>query len=128
MRLLGRWVGYLPRGRFAHTNISEAAPIKGEQALGWCAHYAIGVTLACLLIVTGGIDWVSQPTVLPAMIVGLVTLVAPFCILQPGMGLGFAASKTPKPNVARLKSIASHLIYGFGLYLSGVGVRALFGP
>ena len=54
------------------------------------------------------------------MIVGLVTLVAPFFIMQPGMGLGIAASKTPNPNAARLKSIASHMVYGIGLYGSAL--------
>ena len=54
------------------------------------------------------------------MIVGLVTLVAPFFMMQPGMGLGIAASKAPRPNVARLKSIASHTVYGVGLYGSAI--------
>ena len=31
--LLGRWVGYFPRGRFRHENISLAAPIRHERIL-----------------------------------------------------------------------------------------------
>jgi hypothetical protein len=32
------------------------------------------------------------------------------------MGLGIAASRTPKPNVARLRSLATHTAFGVGLY------------
>jgi len=32
------------------------------------------------------------------------------------MGLGLAASKTPKPDAARLRSIMTHGVFGLGLY------------
>jgi hypothetical protein len=116
MGLLGRWFGHLLRGRFRHDDIADALPIVGERIIGWSAHYAIGITWAALLLAIRGLDWARRPTLLPALIVGLVTLVAPFFILQPGMGLGIAASKASRPNAARLKSIASHTVYGVGLY------------
>src|SRR5436309_3480664 len=118
--MLGRWFGHFPRGRFKHEIIAEASPIPGEHLIGWSAHYAIGITWAALLLAIWGLDWARHPTLLPAAIVGLVTLVAPFFIMQPGMGLGIAASKTPNPNAARLKSIASHMVYGIGLYGSAL--------
>lgn len=85
-RLLGRWIGSLPRGRFLHENIRQSAPVSGELALGWLAHYAIGITFAGLLLAVFGLVWARQPTLLPALITGLVTVVAPFFILQPAMG------------------------------------------
>jgi hypothetical protein len=36
--------------------------------------------------------------------------------MQPGLGLGIAASRTPQPNVARLRSLATHAVFGLGLY------------
>ena len=51
-------------------------------------------------------------------IASFVTLVAPFFIMQPAMGAGIAASNTARPNVARLRSIATHTVYGIGLYVS----------
>jgi DUF2938 family protein len=119
-RMLGRWIGNLPRGQFVHTNISEASPVRGELILGWCAHYAIGITFAILLLALWGLDWARHPTVLPALIVGVLTVVAPFFILQPAMGAGIAASRTPHPNTARLRSILTHTVYGIGLYLSAL--------
>ena len=119
-RMLGRWLGHLPRGRFVHDRIGETAPVRGELLLGWCAHYAIGITFALLLLILWGPGWARHPTLLPALIVGLGTVIAPLFILQPAMGAGIAASKTPRPNVARLRSLLTHTVYGIGLYLSAV--------
>jgi hypothetical protein len=116
MGMLGRWFGHFPRGRFMHAGIAKAAPVPGERAIGWIAHYAIGITWAALLLAVWGLDWARRPTLVPPVIVGLVTVAAPFFIMQPAMGLGIAASKTPSPNAARLKSIASHTVYALGLY------------
>jgi hypothetical protein len=118
--LVGRWIGYFPRGRFAHENIARAAPVHGELLAGWCAHYAIGIIYAALLLAIWGLDWARHPTPLPALIVSLVALVAPFFIMQPGMGAGVAASKTPNPNAARLRSIVTHSVFGLGLYGSAL--------
>jgi hypothetical protein len=126
--MLGRWFGHFPRGRFMHDNVAEASPIPGERIIGWSAHYAIGITWAALLLAIWGLDWARHPTPLPALIVGLVTLVAPFFIMQPGMGIGIAASKSPSPNVAHLKSIVSHTVYGIGLYGSALLSTLLIRP
>jgi hypothetical protein len=56
---------------------------------------------------------------------GIATVVFPFFILQPSLGLGIAASKTPKPMQARLKSLATHTIFGIGLYVSALGMSYL---
>src|SRR6266513_5750216 len=128
LRMLGRWFGYFPRGRFTHKNIAEASPIPGERIIGWSAHYAIGITWAALLLAIWGRDWARHPKLLPAVIVGLSTLVAPFFLMQPGMGGGIAASKAPNPNAARLKSIVSHTVYGIGLYGSALLSTLLIRP
>jgi hypothetical protein len=119
-RMLGRWIGNLPRGQFAHENIGRASPVRGELILGWCAHYAIGITFALLLLELWGLDWARHPTLLPALNVGIGTVIAPFLILQPAMGAGIAASKTPNPNTARLRSVLTHTVFGIGLYLSAL--------
>jgi hypothetical protein len=48
--MVGRWLGHFPRGHFVHKSIAAAAPVAGERALGWIAHYAIGVIFAFLLL------------------------------------------------------------------------------
>jgi hypothetical protein len=116
--MVGRWLGHFPRGRFAHENIAAAAPISGESVIGWAAHYATGILFAALLLAIFGLDWAHDPSLAPALGVGLVTVAAPFLILQPALGAGVAASRTPRPMTARLRSIDAHLSFGVGLYLA----------
>jgi hypothetical protein len=116
--LLGRWIGHFPRGRFMHESIASAVPIRHERIIGWSAHYTIGIAFAALLLAVWGLEWLERPTLLPALIVSSGTLFAPFLIMQPAMGAGVAASKAPRPHVARLRSIVTHTVYGVGLYVS----------
>lgn len=118
--LLGRWIGHMARGRFAHARIAAAAPIRGERPLGWLAHYAIGVTFAALLVLLAGPDWLRAPTPWPALAIGLGTIAAPWLVMQPAMGAGIAGSRTPNPRATRLRNLATHVVYGLGLYFAAV--------
>jgi hypothetical protein len=118
--MVGRWIGYFPRGRFLHKSVAAAPAVDAERLIGWIAHYGIGILYAGLLVAFVGADWLSAPTALPALIIGIVTVAAPFFIMQPAMGAGFASSKAEKPNVARARSLAAHAAFGLGLYLSAV--------
>ena len=117
--LVGRWLAYLPRGRFRHDPIAKSPPVRSELAIGWIAHYVIGVAFAALLLAVWGLDWARQPTIGPALIVGIGSVAAPFLVMQPGMGAGIAASRTPRPAAARLQSVITHAIFGLGLYAAG---------
>lgn len=121
--LVGRWIAHMTRGRFHHDSIAASAPVPGEQIIGWIAHYLIGIIFAGLLIGVWGLLWLERPTIGPALLVGLGTVLAPFLLMQPGMGAGIAASRTPQPNSARLQSLISHAIFGFGLYLAGLALH-----
>ncbi|MFM4824414.1 DUF2938 domain-containing protein [Aeromonas bivalvium] len=123
--MMGRWLGHMPRGRFRHEAIGAANPIPGESLIGWSAHYLIGIAFAALLIAIQGQDWLLAPTPGPALALGLVTVAAPFLVMQPGMGAGIAASRTPNPASARVHSLINHAVFGLGLYLSGWALHAL---
>jgi len=116
--MLGRWIGHLPRGRFVHESIARATRIRGERALGWATHYAIGIAFAGLLLATFGLEWAHAPTLLPALLMGIVTVAAPLLVLQPALGAGIASMKTATPLRNSLKSLATHVVFGFGLYLA----------
>lgn len=116
--MLGRWLGNIPRGAFMHENIAKARAVRGELAVGWCAHYAIGITFAALLLWLAGPEWARQPKLMPALLTGLLTVAAPLLVLQPALGAGIASSKAPNPNAARLRSVLTHAVYGLGLYVS----------
>ena len=114
--MVGRWLGHLAKGRFRHDRIAASSPIGGERLVGWTAHYLIGIGFAAALLAAYGLDWAGQPTIGPALVVGLATVVAPFFVLQPGMGLGVAASRAPRPAAARVQTLVTHTIFGLGLY------------
>jgi len=121
--LVGRWLAHMLRGRFRHPSIARAAPVRGELAAGWAAHYLTGIVFAGALLAVAGPTWLQRPTLAPALAVGLGTVLAPFLLMQPGMGAGVAARRTPRPGAARLQSIATHAIFGLGLYAAGWCVR-----
>lgn len=118
--MVGRWLGHCARGRFAHEAIGKARPIAGERAIGWIAHYAIGIAFAAVLLAAWGTGWADDPTPDPALAVGLVSLAAPFFVMQPGMGTGIAARKTPASTIARLRSVSAHLPFGVGLCVTAL--------
>lgn len=117
--LVGRWIAHLARGRFRHNPIAASPPVRGECALGWAAHYLIGVVFAALLVAVWGLDWVRRPTPGPALVVGFGTAAAPFLLMQPSMGFGIAASRTPRPASARVNTLITHGIFGLGMYATG---------
>ena len=122
---IGRWVGHLLRGKLAHPAIAKAQPIRGELALGWLLHYATGIAFAGLLLAIQGMDWALRPTLLPALLIGVGTVLIPLLVIQPAMGTGFASAKTPTPLKNCGKSLLNHAMFGLGLYLSALLIAGL---
>ena len=120
--LLGRWLGHLPGGTLRHANIAAAQEKPFECTVGWISHYTIGVAFALVFVALASGDWLARPTLLPALLYGIATVVFPFFIMQPSLGLGIASSRTPRPAQARLKSLATHTVFGAGLYVCALGV------
>jgi hypothetical protein len=123
--LLGRWLCHMPEGTLRHGNITAAPQKPFECAVGWLAHYTVGVGFALVFVALAPGDWLTRPTLLPALLYGIGTVVFPFFVMQPSLGFGIASSKTAKPAQARLKSIATHTVFGAGLYVCARGVNYL---
>lgn len=123
--MVGRWIGHFPKGRFRHRRIADAAPVAHEGLLGWSAHYAIGIAFAGLLALGWGAAWFARPTLIPALLVGVLTVAAPYLLMQPGMGAGIAARLTPNPGKARLHSLVMHAMFGLGLYASAIALASI---
>jgi hypothetical protein len=102
--------------------------LVGRWLIGWTAHYLIGIAFAALLLAVWGSAWIARPDIGPALIVGVGSVAAPFLLMQPGMGMGIAGSRTTRPTVARLQSFLTHAIFGIGLSVAGWAARWLFGP
>lgn len=118
--LVGRWVSHMFQGQFFHQNIANSPPAPLESLLGWGVHYLVGILFAGTFLYMSGSDWLGEPSLTAALTFGFVTVIAPFALLQPAMGAGIAASKTPNPNAARMKSVCAHLCFGFGLWFTAL--------
>jgi hypothetical protein len=121
--MVGRWFGHMPRGTFVHRPISAAAPIPHELVIGWVGHYLTGIVygLAYLYIVRALLS--GGPSLGSALAFGLVTLAAPWLIMQPAMGVGVFAMRAPRPNVTRLVNLSMHVAFGVSLYVGWILVR-----
>lgn len=122
--LVGRWLAHMTRGRFRHDAIAAASPMRGERVIGWTAHYLIGITFAALLLSIWP-AWAQHPTLGPALVVGIGTVAAPFLLMQPSMGAGIAAARTPHPAAARWQSLITHAVFGVGLYATAWATHLL---
>ena len=118
--LVGRWLAHMSEGRFAHQGIGQSEPSFLECHVGWVAHYLIGVAFAAALVAITSPAWLLEPAIIPAVLFGLVAV--PFLFMQPSFGLGVAASKTPNPKQARVRSLMAHASFGVGLYIAAMAL------
>jgi hypothetical protein len=99
----------------------------GERLIGWTAHYLIGIGFAAILLLACGPEWASRPTPGPALRRrdrdGGRSVPDP----AAGIGAGIAASRTPRPASARIQSVITHTIFGFGMYAAALAFNLLKG-
>ena len=124
--LVGRWLGHMVDGQFRHASIKAAPRVRNERLVGWVFHYITGCVFAMALVGVQGVAWLCNPSLVPALMAGLISVTAPFLIMQPAFGFGIAASKTPAPKVARRRSVIAHLTFGVGLFGAGWMLVLLF--
>ena len=72
-----------------------------------------------------GTGWLHGPTLVPALAFGVGTVAVPLFVMQPAMGLGFAARKTPAPLKNCARSLTNHTVFGAGLYLAAAAVQQI---
>ncbi len=119
---VGRWFGHMPSGKFVHRPIGAAPAVPGELALGWAAHYAIGIAYGIAYVLAARRLSTGLPPLVDAILFSLALLVFPWLVMQPALGAGWFASRAPRPAVARMLSISMHTAFGIGLY---AGTRML---
>jgi hypothetical protein len=123
--LVGRWIGHMRDGQFRHASIGSSPPIVHESMLGWVFHYVVGCTYAALYLMYVSIAQAGKPTLVSAILFGLVTILSPWLLMQPALGLGICASKAPRSNLVRLQNLIIHTIFGLVLYYSYLVSNAL---
>jgi hypothetical protein len=117
---VGRWTYHLKNGTVFHDSIGKAAPYAHEQALGWAFHYFVGIVYGIVLALFMGQAWLAAPTLLPALIWGIVTIAAGWFFLHPGLGLGWMASKAPNPTKVRAMGLIAHAVFALGMWIAAL--------
>lgn len=121
--MVGRWFGHMPRGVFVHRPIADSAPIPNELAIGWVAHYVTGLVYGLAYLYIVRVLFSSDPSLISALAFGVATVVAPWFIMQPGMGAGVFAARTPRPSLMRLINLSMHTVFGASLYVGWVLIQ-----
>jgi len=116
--LVGRWIGHMRDGQFMHVSIGSSPTIVNESILGWVFHYVVGCIYATLYMMYVSVAQAGQPTLVSAVLFGLVTILSPWLLMQPALGLGMCASKAPRSNLVRLQNLIIHTVFGLALYYS----------
>jgi hypothetical protein len=93
---------------------------KAEQVVGSAAHYATGIGFALALLGVAGLQWGREPSIGPALIAGVLTLLPAWLIMLPALGQGIAGQGLPHPARFRIVSAASHLVLGGGFYIGAL--------
>lgn len=112
----GRWLAHVFRGRVWHEDIGHAAPVSGELTLGWAFHYGVGIAYGVIFVWIAGAGWLAAPSFPPVWAFSIITIAAGWFLLQPGMGLGWAAAKTPNPWKVRILGLAAHTMFALGMF------------
>ena len=114
--LIGRWIGYLLRGKFRHTDILQTPSLRGELVLGLAAHYSIGIVLTLIYL---GLLVVAHatPTALSAILYGTATTVLPWFLMFPSQGMGWLGWDAPGDTHLVRASLFNHVIFGLGIAL-----------
>jgi hypothetical protein len=123
--MVGRWVGHMRDGQFTHVSIGSSPIIAHESILGWVFHYGVGCIYAALYLVYVSTVQMGQPTLVSAVLFGLITILSPWLLMQPALGLGICASKAPRPNLVRLQNLIIHTVFGLVLFYSYQASNAL---
>jgi hypothetical protein len=116
--LVGRWIGHMRDGQFKHASIGSSPTIAHESILGWVFHYVVGCIYAALYLMYVSVAQAGQPTLVSAVLFGLVTILSPWLLMQPALGLGVCASRAPRANLVRMQNLIIHTIFGVVLYYS----------
>ena len=107
--LIGRWIGYLLRGKFRHTDILHTPPLRGELVLGLAAHYLIGIALTLVYL---GLLVVAHATPTAAILYGTATTVFPWFLMFPSQGMGWLGRDAPENTHLARVSLFNHIIFG----------------
>ena len=123
--LIGRWLAFIARGQLCHADIAHAPGVSHEMAIALPVHYAIGIVLTGVYILSMSYAGRAPRNLGLALAFGLCTNVLPWLLMFPAMGYGFFGSHGPEGTRLFLSSLLNHALFGIGIWLgvTAAGMR-----
>lgn len=118
-RLVGRWVIGMGQGHFHQPQLALTPAAPGELPVGWAFHHLIGIAYSLAYVGVLRIGTLAHGLD-TALWFGVATLIAPLLLMKPAMGAGWFGWKAPRPLRGLLLSVATHLVFGLGLFGAGM--------
>lgn len=114
--LIGRYFVGLFYGKYIQEDLENENEINYELFIGYIIHYIIGIIFAFFYI-TLNLLLFEQPSIILALIVGLLTVLGGWCILMPfAFNIGYFAMKQDNQKKLLVQNLIAHFIFGIGLY------------
>ncbi|MBN9492841.1 DUF2938 family protein [bacterium] len=120
--MLGRWIGHFPR---AASSKHASPPLHRSEAngpsVGWrttrSAWRSRPPSSRC-----GGFDWAGLPNIVPPLVVGFGSVLAPWLVMHPAFGAGICGRNDPPPLGRPAPEPGHPHRYGLGLYVPAVAI------
>ena len=113
--VVGRWAFNVVRtARLYQPDIESADEIKGEHALGWVVHYAVGIGYACIYAKLMQKDLLTA-SLSDGLLFGFFSVIIPWFFFLPVLGKGIMAKHTPAPAKVCMLALANHCVFGLGM-------------
>ena len=116
---LGRFFLILKDNEKGYRNITQAPEQKFERLIGWGFHYMTGIIFALIYTYIDHSNNTLE-TFISSILFGISTVLFPLLLIQPILGFGFFASKTPDQWISIKNSFVAHLNFGVGLFITQI--------
>lgn len=123
--ITGRWFLMVLSGQPYVPGIGKAPALPHELLAGHAAYYTISLIFAAAYVI--GLGMVGRrPSLLNGLVFGWATMVFPFLVQMPLMGLGAFAHLTGTPGLIIGRTLVHHSSFGLGLALGAMVADAAF--
>ena len=123
--ITGRWFLMVLSGQPSVPEIGKAPSLPHELLAGHAAYYTISLIFAAAYVI--GLRAAGRrPSLLNGLVFGWATLVFPFLVQMPLMGLGVFAHLTQTPGLIIGRTLVHHSSFGLGLALGAMLADGVF--
>ncbi len=116
----GRWFLMVLSGHPYVPNIGAAPTLPNELLAGHVAYYTISILFAAVYLLALSQIFKRKPSVRNGLLFGWITMIFPFFVQMPAMGMGILASNTTTPVLIMLRTLVHHSSFGLGLALGAL--------